>query len=191
MTYQRRATPKSIRTRRAIEEAARKLFAINGFEKTTVREIGAEAGIDPSMVMRYFGSKDALFARVAEPDLHLPQLGDVDSSDIGVMLVRHFLDQWEGSSGSGMAVLLRSAASNEEAADRLRTIFSTQIFPVIARAGPPDTASQRAGLVASQLLGLALTRYVLCLPPVVGLETDEIVRRVGETIRRYATGEQS
>lgn len=189
MTYQRRATPKSIRTREAIENAARALFAAQGFEKTTVREIGAQAGIDPSMVMRYFGSKDALFAHVAEPDLQLPDLEDVDSAEIGARLVRHFLDQWEGSAGGGMAVLLRSAASNVEAAERLQTIFRTQVSPVIARAGPPETAAKRAGLVASQLLGLALTRYVLRLPPVVALGSEEIVASVGETIRRYAVGE--
>jgi len=189
MTYQRRSTPKSIRTRETIEKAARELFAAHGFEKTTVREIGARAGIDPSMVMRYFGSKDALFAHVAEPDLQLPDLQQVDMAEIGTHLVRHFLDQWEGGGGSGMAVLLRSAASNDEAAERLQTIFRTQVFPAIARAGPPATADRRAGLVATQLLGLALTRYVLRLPPVVALEAEEIISTIGETIRRYAVGE--
>ena len=138
-----------VTVREAIEKAARELFASHGFEKTTVREIGARAGIDPSMVMRYFGSKDALFAHVAEPDLQLPDLQQVDMAEIGTHLVRHFLDQWEGGGGGGMAVLLRSAASNDEAAERLQTIFRTQVFPAIARAGPPETAARRAGLVAS------------------------------------------
>ncbi|MBJ7438117.1 MAG: TetR family transcriptional regulator [Sphingopyxis sp.] len=189
MTEQRRSTPKSIRTREAIEAAAKELFSINGFERTTVREIGARAGIDPSMIIRYFGSKDALFARVATPDLELPDLSATDSHAIGETLVRHFLAQWEGEkSGKGMTVLLRSATSNEDAAERLLDIFRTQVFPAIARAGPPDTAPLRAGLVGSQLLGLALARYVLRLPPVVAMSPDQIVRSVGETIQRYATG---
>lgn len=187
MTKPRRATAKSIRTRETIEQAARELFAINGFDRTTVREIGARAGIDPSMVIRYFGGKEALFAHVAMPDLRLPNLGEIDSARIGESLVRHFLRMWEDEQG-GMPVLLRSAASNEEAAARLRELFRTQVFPVIAGAGPLETAAQRAGLVASQLLGLAMTRYVLALPPVVALSRDVIVREVGATVQRYATG---
>ena len=101
MTPPRRSTPKSIRTREAIEAAARELFAINGFDRTTVRDIGARAGIDPSMIIRYFGSKDALFARVAMPDLRLPDLSGVESDRIGETLVRHFLAQWEGEEGGG------------------------------------------------------------------------------------------
>lgn len=188
MTEARRTTPKSLRTREAITTAARELFTVNGFERTTVRDIGARAGIDPSMIIRYFGSKEALFAHVAEPDLHLLDLRDVNSDKIGEAIVRHFLKQWDGDqAGRGMPVLLRSAASNEDAAERLRNIFREQVFPVIASAGPADTAIVRAGLVASQLIGLAMTRYVLRLPPVVTMSDDEIVGYIGETIQRYTT----
>ena len=136
MTKPKGATPKSIRTREAIEAAARELFAINGFERTTVRDIAARAQIDPSMVIRYFGSKDALFAKAAKPDLHLPNLDSVDPANIGEAMVLHFLEQWEGEeAGRGLPILLRSAASNEEAADQLREIFRDQVLPAIARAG--------------------------------------------------------
>ncbi|HEX8064754.1 MAG TPA: TetR family transcriptional regulator [Allosphingosinicella sp.] len=189
MTSPRRSTPKSIRTREAIAAAARELFAIRGFDRTTVREIAARAEIDPSMIIRYFGSKEALFAQVAVPDLKMPDLTDSDPRSIGEALVRHFLEQWEAEgSGGGLPVLLRSAASNPEAAQRLRDVFRAQVFPAVARLGPPETAAIRAGLVSSQLLGLAMTRYVLCLPPVVAMTRDMIVRAVGETVRRYASG---
>ena len=190
MTKPRGSTPKALRTREAIEAAARELFAINGFDRTTVRDIGVRAGIDPSMIIRYFGSKDALFAQVAAPDLHLPDLGAIASAVIGETLVRHFLDLWEGDGvGGGMPVLLRSAASNDKAAEQLRKMFLTQVFPAVARVGPPETAAMRAGLVASQLLGLALTRYVLMVPPVVMMPPEFIVRTIGATIQRYASGE--
>jgi AcrR family transcriptional regulator len=189
MTIPRRSTPKSIRTREKIEAAARSLFSIKGFDRTTVREIAAEAGIDPAMIIRYFGSKDALFAHVALPDLRMPDLAEADSRSIGESLVRHFLEQWEGEgSGGGLPVLLRSAASNPGAAERLRDLFRAQVFPAIARVGPPETAATRAGLVSSQLLGLAMTRYVLGLPPVVAMPRDMIVRVIGETVQRYASG---
>lgn len=190
MTIPRKRTPKSIRTREAIETAARDLFTINGFERTTVRDIGARANIDPSMIIRYFGSKEALFARVAKPDLRLPDLTRTDLSRIGETLVEHFLEQWEGEqAGGGLPVLLRSAASNDEAAGRLQDIFRAQVFPAIARAGPPQSAGIRAGLVATQLLGLALARYVLRLPPVVEMPRAVIIKAIGETVQRYATGE--
>ena len=189
MSKPRGSTPKATRTRQAIEDAARILFSANGFERTTVRDIGARAGIDPAMVIRYFGSKDALFAQVAMPNLRLPDVSGVAPESVGETLVRHFLAQWEGEEGGGgMPILLRSAASNDAAAARLREIFLTQVFPIIAAAGPPETAPQRAGLVASQLLGLALTRYVVKVPPVVALPLETIVREVGATIQRYATG---
>lgn len=185
----RRTTPKSIRTRQAIESAAKDLFAANGFERTTVREIGARAGIDPSMIIRYFGSKEALFTSVSTPDLRLPDLSAVAGEAIGESLVRHFLELWEGEqAGAGLPILLRSAASNEEAAAKLRSIFREQVFPAVARAGSPSTAPARAGLVASQLLGLALCRYILKLPPVVEMSPATIIREVGAAVQRHATG---
>lgn len=190
MTSIRKATPKSIRTREAIENSARELFAINGFERTTVRDIAGRANIDPSMIIRYYGGKDALFAQVAEPDLRLPDLTGADPATMGRALVRHFLEQWEGAAaGGGMQVLLRSAASNDAAADRLRATFAAQVMPMIARLGPPETAPLRAGLVATQILGLAMARYVLRLPPVVAMPTDLMVRAIGDTLQRYARGD--
>jgi AcrR family transcriptional regulator len=178
-----RTIEKSGRTRAAIEEAARALFAEQGYERTTIREIASAAGIDPALVIRYFGSKDELFSTVAEPDLQLPDLTNVDPAEIGERLVGHFLTLWEG--GSGMPILLRSAASNAAAAAKLQQIFAAQVFPVIAAVGLPRTAANRAGLVASQLLGLAMTRYILRLPQVVAMDRDYVVREVGETIQRY------
>lgn len=187
MTQKPKSTPKSVRTREAIENAARALFASSGYERTTVRDIGALAGIDPSMIIRYYGSKDGLFTRVATPDLQLPRLDETPPQGIGEALVRHFLDVWEGGhGGGGMQVLLRSAASNAEAAERMRSVFLAQVLPAMSRFGRRETAAFRAGLVASQLIGLAMTRYVIEVPPVVEMSRDRIIEAVGETIQRYA-----
>jgi AcrR family transcriptional regulator len=192
MTSPKRSTPKSIRTRQAIETAARELFALNGFDRTTVREIGARAAIDPSMIIRYFGSKDALFTRVTTPDLRLSVLEEVSSARVGESIVRHFLAVWEDEiSGSGMRVLLRSASSNDEAADRMRAVFLGQVVPAMERVGPPETAALRAALVTTQLIGLALARYVLCLPPVVAMTPEYLIRTVGPAIQSYATSNQA
>jgi AcrR family transcriptional regulator len=182
-------TPKSERTRAAILKAAQELFAAHGYERTTIRDIAARASIDAAMVVRYFGSKDALFARAAQFDLRLPSLDGVEPDGIGAALVRHAIALWEGDGGGGLVILLRAAASNAEAAAKVRDVFAAQVLPAVARAGGKAEARTRAGLVASQILGLALCRHILKLPPVAEMSPDDIVRYVGPTIQRYAVGE--
>jgi AcrR family transcriptional regulator len=182
----RGTTAKSERTRAAIESAASRRFREHGYDATTIRDIAAEAGTDPALVIRYFKNKETLFAKVAEPRLELPPLGDIDPREIGDRLIRRFLEIWEGED-SGMPILLRSAASNETAAGKLREIFSKQVIPAIAAVGPAGNVEYRAGLISSQLLGLALTRYVLKLPPAVALDRETIIREVGAAIQRFAT----
>jgi AcrR family transcriptional regulator len=179
-------TAKSERTKAAIEAAASRQFREKGFDATTIRDIGAEAGADPALVIRYFKSKESLFAKVAEPQLKLPPLSDVDPEQIGEALIRRFLEIWEGED-SGLPILLRSAASNDAAAQKLREIFFAQVVPTIAAVGSPANVEQRAGLISSQLLGLALARYVLKLAPAVALDHETIIREIGGAIQRYAT----
>src|SRR3954464_6086951 len=82
-------------TKAVILAAARERFAESGFERATIRAIAADANIDPSMVMRYFGNKDELFAAAADFDLQIPDLSDVNRKQLGARLVAHFLDRWE------------------------------------------------------------------------------------------------
>jgi AcrR family transcriptional regulator len=190
MDQESKKPSKADRTRAAILAAAQQLFAGRGYELTTVRDIAAMAEIDPALVIRYFGSKEELFARAAVFNLKLPDLGTADRSKVGEMLVRHFLSLWEGENANGgLTVLLRSAASNKFAANKLQEIFATQVLPAITKIGGQKGAAERAGLIASQLLGLAFCRYVVKFAPVVGLSHEQIIREIGQTIQRYATGE--
>lgn len=180
---------KSDRTRAQILGAAKELFAEHGYEGASIRDVASRASIDPALVIRYFHSKDELFARAAVVDLHLPELAAVDRTAIGDTLIKRFLEIWEApGSGPGMAILLRSAMSNDFASDKLREVFAGQVRPVLAAVGDPTDAGRRAGLVSSQLLGLAMCRYVLRLPPVVALSHDEIVSHVGPVLQRYVAG---
>jgi AcrR family transcriptional regulator len=173
-------------TKAAILAAARERFASDGYERATIRAIAADAGIDPSMVMRYYGNKEKLFAAAAEFDLRLPDVASIAPAELGVALARHFLHRWEGD--ETLSALLRAAATNEAAAARMRELFGAQLLPVAAAASPdPESAPRRAGLVASQMLGLALCRFVLRLPPVVTLPPDEAAAWIGPTIHRYLT----
>lgn len=182
-------TPKSERTRAAILDAARQLFGELGYERTTVRDIAARAAIDAAMVIRYFGSKEGLFAQATAFDLKLPDLSGVAPARRGRALVAHFLALWEGPDGNeGMTILLRAAATNADAAEKMREIFAAQVAPLVAAGTARADAARRAGLVATQTLGLALARYVLKLPPVAAMSGPELVDAIGPTLQRYLVG---
>jgi AcrR family transcriptional regulator len=183
-------------TRAAILRAARERFAAEGYERATIRAIAADARIDPSMVMRYYGSKDALFAAAAEFDLRLPDLAALPREGLGAAVAEHFLDRWEED--GTMVALLRAAATHPAAADRMREIFAGQLVPAIAALAEARSAAGegrdpvpphvRAGLLAGQVLGLALTRHVLRLPPVAGLSRAAVVEWVAPALQRYLVG---
>ncbi|TVT36529.1 TetR/AcrR family transcriptional regulator [Amycolatopsis rhizosphaerae] len=177
-------------TRAAIKEAARRRFAAEGYRKATIRAIAADAGIDPAMVMRYYGSKEELFSAAVEVDLGLPDLNAVAPGTLGEVLTRQFLTLWERPPTSEILLtLLRSAVTDEALVAKIQQVFVEQVSPAVLRFGDPADAPRRAGLVVSQFLGLALCRYVLRLPPVVALTEDRIVADVAPVIQRYLTGE--
>lgn len=175
-------------TRTAILEAARRRFAAEGFRKATIRAIAADAGIDPSMVMRYYGSKDGLFAAAVDIDLGLPDLGTASPDTVGELLTRRFLTLWERSPGNELLMtLLRSAVTDDVVAERVHQVFAGQVVPAVLRFGDPADTTRRAGLIVAQLLGLALCRYVLRLPPLAAMTPEQLIADIAPTIQRYLT----
>ncbi|MGW7485816.1 TetR/AcrR family transcriptional regulator [Streptomyces sp. NPDC054786] len=180
---------RSAATRAAILAAARDRFAADGYERATIRAIARDADIDPSMVMRYYGNKAGLFAAASEIEVHAPDLTHVPADEAGARLVRHFLERWECD--ETLTGMMRVGVTNEAGAQRMRGVFAEQIKPVLAAVCPvPDEAPTRAALIASQILGMALCRYVLHIPPAVNLGHDEVVAWLAPTIQRYLTAEQ-
>ncbi|HWM39455.1 MAG TPA: TetR family transcriptional regulator [Streptomyces sp.] len=175
-------------TRAAILHAARDRFAADGYERATIRAIARDAGIDPSMVMRYYGNKEGLFAAASEFDLRLPQLTDVPREEAGARLVSHFLNRWEGD--ETLTALLRVSVTNSAGAERVQALFRDQVAPLVAAVCPdPAQVPMRAALLSSQILGMALSRYVLKLPPAAALTHQEIVDWLGPTVQRYLTAD--
>lgn len=174
-------------TKAVILTAARERFAADGYERATIRAIAADAGIDPAMVMRYFGNKEGLFAAAAEFDLELPDLAQVPADEIGTALAAHFVERWERD--EALLILLRAGVTNDAVAERMRTIFAAQLAPVIGKAiDDPAQAPTRASLAASQVLGMALCRYVLAFGPLADMPRDELVAWIGPTLQRYLGG---
>jgi AcrR family transcriptional regulator len=175
-------------TQSRILAAGRALFARDGYERTTIRAVASAAQVDPSLVMRYFGSKDGLFAAATPFDLRLPQFDGIATDQIGSAMVRHFLTRWEGDpEDQSLRILLRAGVNNPDAATRIRCLFSEQVLPVVHRVAP-DKPEVRAGLVATQILGLAVCRYILLIPPLAELPPDSLITCIAPTLQRYLTG---
>jgi len=177
-------------TRDRILAAARRAFAADGYERTTVRLIAASAGCNPALVIRYYGSKEGLFAAAATFDLEIPDLSNVPTAKIGEYLVAHFLDRWERHlDNNELVTLLRASVNHDVARQRMARIFETQLSHAVERISGAVRAPSRAALIASHMLGLGLTRYVLKLPAAVELNRDTIINSVGRTIQTYLTEE--
>jgi AcrR family transcriptional regulator len=181
-------------TRQAILEAARGVFARSGYDRATIRDIAAAAGVDPALVHHYFGSKEGLFVAALalpfEPETILAAVTDGEVERIGERVASLLLVLWDSTEQrSPLLALVRSALSNEDAARMLREFLATAVFTRVAtRLGMPD-ARLRAGLVASQVIGLAIARYVIRIEPLASVPRATLVQAIAPTIQRYLTGE--
>ena len=180
-------------TREAILAAARSSFGGAGYRATTIRGVARAAGVDPALVHHYFGTKDELFVAAmelpADPVQILPRLLADGVEGLGERLVRNFLAVWDATPGQGpLLALLRSALGHEEAAAMLRDFLTSAILGPLARAAGGPGAEMRASLAASQMVGLALARYVLRLEPLASADADTVAAAVGPTLQRYLTG---
>jgi AcrR family transcriptional regulator len=199
----RRPTPQGARTgrrpgpsttRAEILEAARASFAELGYDRTSVRGVAARAGVDPALVHRFYGSKDDLLAAALtvalNPGERIPELMEGDEEALGERVVRYFLSVWEESPSREVLIgMLRSAATNERAAAQLREFFGREVLGRIAAQLGHEDAELRATLAGSQLLGLAMARYIIRFDPLAAADPQTIVATIAPTLQRYLTEE--
>jgi AcrR family transcriptional regulator len=179
-------------TREAILEAARRLFAERGYDRASLRAIGAEAGVDAALVVHFFGSKANLLTEAVRwpfaPEAAVEQVAAAGRSGMGDALARLFVDTWDRlGERNPIITLLRTASTEPAAAALMREFMSRRLLlPLLAhvRSDAPDL---RADLVISQLLGLGMTRYILRFEPLASASPDAVVAAVGPTLQRYLT----
>lgn len=183
-------------TRQAILDAATQGFAADGFGKTSIRKIAGAAGVDPALVHHYFGSKDQLFMAALnvpiDPSEVLPRVVAGGRDEVGERLVGTFLSVWDSPRGNAAVAVLRSAVAHPWIARLLEEFVLTRIvLPAFAEIGVDDERDRerRSGFVVSQVLGLALSRYVLRFEPLASAPQAEVIAAVGPTIQRYMTGD--
>jgi AcrR family transcriptional regulator len=184
-------------SRDAVLAAAKQRFATEGYEKTTLRAIAKDAHVDPSMVLYLFGSKAELFREslrlVLDPDALVSALrgSPGDDMDIGTRMVRTYLRIWETpETAMTLRAMLHAATSNTDAHDAFRGFMQEYVLTAVsAELGGGEQARLRAMLAGSQLVGTALLRYVMQVPPLATLTGDELVKLIAPTVTRYLTAD--
>lgn len=179
-------------TRQELLDAAREVFADRGVDGATTREIAQRAGVDPAMIAHYFGSKGGLFEAVTalqvDPRQVVQPVLDASPEDAARQLLTALLRVWDAHA-SVLSAVLRSATRNKALAAQMRLfILERAVHPVTARfSSDPDEVDVRAALLASQITGLALTRYVLRWEPLASADPEWIVDHIGPTVQAYLT----
>ncbi|MEO3801148.1 TetR family transcriptional regulator [Nonomuraea sp. B1E8] len=171
-------------TENRILAAARHLFATLGYDRTTIRGVAAAAETDPGLVMRYFGSKDALFARVAEVAPDQPVAGTPE--EVAELLLAAMADKLE-SDAPGALAMLRSMLTHPDASDEVRAAIAEQQRQVAA-ALSTDDAVLRAGLIGALTIGVLLSRHLLQLEGVRDAGAAEIVSVLRPAVHAITQG---
>lgn len=176
--------------RARIVAAAVHEFGEHGYEGATVRAIAGRAGVDAALVHHYFGAKADLFAEVTDfplrPDLEVPRILRGPRDEAGERIVRFVLQSFERPEVRKRGVIvLRTAISGKLTAPLVTGFLSKEMLPRIAAELDAPDATLRASLVASQISGLLITRYLVKLPAMADAPIDELVARIGPTIQRY------
>ncbi len=180
-------------TRAEILAAARALFASKGFASTTIRAIAAQAGVDPALVHHYYGSKDDLFMAAlqlpVDPRKRLAPMLALGPDGAGERLLRTFLEVWDDPE-TQLAFLGMFRSLLEPPGERLLSEgFVPVVLGPVGRELGVDRPELRMPLVASQLVGLILTRYVFRMEPLASMEPERLVATYAPTIQRYLTGD--
>lgn len=180
-------------TREAILAAAMRAFAQGGYDGASLRSIAGAAGVDPALVHHYFGSKHGLFVAAmqfpVDPGAVLPALLAPGVDGLGERLVRFFLSLWDGAGDrSPFLALIRGAVSHEESAALLREFVTREVLGRVAAAVDQPEPELRATLVGSQMVGLAMARYVIRIEPLASADAETVVAAVAPTVQRYLAG---
>ncbi|HZA08643.1 TetR/AcrR family transcriptional regulator [Mycobacterium sp.] len=181
-------------TRERILESARELFARNGIDKTSIRAVAADAGVDPALVHHYYGTKQQLFAAA----IHIPidpmevigPLRETPVDEIGYVLPKLLLPLWDSEAGKGFIATIRSLLAGTDVS--LIRAFLQEVIAVEVGSrvdNPPGSGPIRVQFVASQLVGVVMARYILELDPFRSLPVEQIAETIGPTLQRYLTGD--
>ena len=185
--------PGKSETRTQILDSARRAFSQYGFARTTVRAIASDADVDPALIHHYFGSKEQLFTAAIDlpldPKSVLTPVHSSTDDQLGISLLTAVLGVWESEHQDAILAAFRSAITGDGTRLIQSFLLNIVLRDIIPRVDTPaGTGLLRAELVASQIAGLLVTRYILELEPLKSLSVDALVPLVAPNLQRYLTG---
>ncbi|WP_035801031.1 TetR/AcrR family transcriptional regulator [Kitasatospora mediocidica] len=186
--------PGSADTRLVVLEAARAEFAARGYEKASMRAIGRAAGVDAALLHHYFGTKDRLFLAALEfpvdPQMVVEQVIAGDRATVGERVAGFVLGLWEQPEVlTRMLALVRVAATTEQVAQLMRGFVQEELVRRVAVELDVERPELRTELMISQIVGLAMARYVIGVEPLASATREELLPLLAPTFQRYLTGE--
>jgi AcrR family transcriptional regulator len=176
-----------------ILSVARASFAAHGYAGTSLRSVGRDADVDPGLVIYYFKDKRGLLdaALVPPPDWTeaIATAAAVPIRLRGAALVRTMIDAWEApASEEFLRSTILTAAHEPIARQRLATNFAVHILDAVSSRLDADERLIRASLAASQIVGLAMMRYVWKVGALATMPSDQAIALVAPTVQRYLNG---
>jgi AcrR family transcriptional regulator len=181
-------------TRGQIITAARLAFAEKGFAGASMRAIAAEAGVDAALIHHYFDRNQQLFLATVALPLELPRIVERvaagSRSDLGERLVRTVLGVWDSELQPSLVASIRTTLTDPALTRSVGEFLALEVIGQVLRRDdlPAEEANRRTGLLASQILGLLIGRYVLRMPVLADRETEDLVAEIGPTVQRYLDG---
>jgi len=174
--------------------AAREAFAETGWAGTTIRAVARAADVDPALVYHYFGSKDGLLDAATNPPQRwlesIAKTWTTPVPDLGAALLRLMLGAWaDDEIGPVLRAVLQTAAHEPITRDKLRRVVESQLMGVSQLGVDEEDKKTRSGLVSSQIMGLAMMRYIWQIEPLASMSDDELVAAIAPNLQRYIEGE--
>ena len=190
MARTRGRRPGGLDTRSAIVAEARRQFGEVGYGQTTLRNVASAVGVDPRLVLHYFGSKRGLFEAAIElpidPEVIVNAVLRAEDGDVGTRAAQFMLAVLDDPARRQVFIgLLRAAISDPEATPLIRDVLAERMLLPIARGVGADQPELRAAMMAAQVVGLAVARHIIGIEPLASAPHDVLVRALAPVVRHY------
>ncbi|MFC8800042.1 TetR/AcrR family transcriptional regulator [Promicromonospora sp. NPDC057138] len=179
--------------RAEILAAARDEFVERGYQAASLRAVARRAGVDPGTVRHWFPDKARLLTATLgvagiEPDKVVARVADGPVETLGERLLEAVIGIWDFDGGDTVRLVVPAVMSDAELRSLVPQFIGAAILAPVMRALDVPDAALRTGLVASQMAGVLLTRYLIPVEPLASLAPAQVAQLVGPTLQRYLTG---
>jgi len=185
-------------TRKEIFNSAMHLFSEKSYEAVGLREIVSGVGVDVSLIKRYFGSKEKLFAEVVDyaNSTHITRgLLTGDGKEVANKLARFITDidsddEHRAFNLMSLMVTLR-AVHSERGRSILRANMEKSVLDPLAEWLNGPYSSERAALLTAYLMGVATMQRLIKVDALVDKDLDIVVSFVAAALETCINGQPS